>query len=522
MERLAGKVILLWGWRRAAAAFLAGGFAALSQPPFDFFAACLIAFPVLVWLLDGAASEPGEGFIRRALRPFAIGWWFGFGYFLVGLWWTGKALLVEADLFAWALPLAVFGLPALLAIFYGLATAIGRAMWSDGAARIAALAFGFAVAEFLRTFALTGFPWNSVGQAAMPVPVMMQSLSAVSMIGINGLAVFVFAAPALLAAPAGRRLGLSIAALLAALHFGYGFARLATVDATPETLVTVRIVQPSINQAVKWDAQMRDRIFSTYLEMSARPADETPDLIVWPETALPFILSERPDALVAFSELLEDGQSLFAGAVRTEGSGTSTRYYNAVVALNDEGELYDAVDKVWLVPFGEYLPFAGVLSRFGMARLVQSVSDFSTGGQRRAIATASGATAMPFICYEVIFPGIAGHGDLDADMLLNITNDAWFGRSPGPYQHFRQAQLRAVEGGRPLVRAANNGISGVVDAYGRVVDAFALDAVGVLDVDVPRQRAVGMGNPPLVGWGILAVLGLWAAAGALSGLRRSD
>src|SRR5690606_30186224 len=154
-----------------------------------------ISFPILVWLLDGAASQPGERLARRAARPFAIGWWFGFGYFLAGLWWTGAALLVEAELFAWALPLAVLGLPALLALFYGLAVFLARLLWSDGAGRIAALAAGFAVAEWLRGFVLTGFPWNAVGQAAMPVPLMMQSASAVSMLGINALAVFVFAAP---------------------------------------------------------------------------------------------------------------------------------------------------------------------------------------------------------------------------------------------------------------------------------------------------------------------------------------
>ena len=211
MERLAGRVILLWGWRRALAAFLAGAFAALAQPPFDFLAACFVSFPVLVWLIDGAAHQPGEGLARRALRPFLIGWWFGFGYFLAGLWWTGAALLVEAELFAWALPFAVLGLPALLAAFYGLAVLLARLAWSDGAARIAALAAGFAAAEWLRGVVLTGFPWNAIGQAAMPVPLMMQSVGVVSMVGINALAVFVFSAPALFAARRGRASVLAVA-----------------------------------------------------------------------------------------------------------------------------------------------------------------------------------------------------------------------------------------------------------------------------------------------------------------------
>lgn len=527
MERLAGKVILLWGWRRALAAFLAGAAAALGQPPFDFFAACLIAFPVLVWLLDGAASAPGERLLRRIFRPFFTGWWFGFGYFLAGFWWTGNALLVEAELFAWALPLAVFGLPALLAVFHGLAAMIARLLWSDGLGRIAAIAFAFGLAEWLRGFVLTGFPWNAIGQAAMPVPLLMQSVSVVGMTGMNALAVFVFAMPALLASPRGRRAGFALALLLMAAHVGYGAWRLSTADAASDTLVNVRIVQPSIDQAEKWDATVRDRIFATYLDLSARPpaaGAPQPDLIVWPETSVPFILAERPDALVAFGELVGEGQTLLAGAVRVEGAGRpqDMRYYNAVVAINAAGETYDAVDKIRLVPFGEYLPLADLLGRFGMKRLVQSVSDFSPGGPRRAIETAGGVRALPFICYEIIFPGIAGYGDAGADLILNVTNDAWFGDTPGPYQHFRQAQIRAVEAGLPLVRAANNGISGVVDAYGRVIDAFALDAVGVLDVAVPRQSADSVGSPPLTGAFFMMILGLWAASTCLIAALRSD
>ncbi|MCO5147786.1 MAG: apolipoprotein N-acyltransferase [Aquamicrobium sp.] len=523
MERLAGRVILLWGWRRALAALCAGAFAALAQPPVDFFAACFVSFPVLVWLIDGAASQPGERLARRMLRPFAIGWWFGFGYFLAGLWWTGAALLVEAELFAWALPLAVLGLPALLALFYGLAVVLARLLWSDGAGRIAALAAGFAVAEWLRGFVLTGFPWNAIGQAAMPVPLMMQSASAVSMPGINALAVFVFAAPALLVSARGRVPAFAVAALAVALHLGYGAWRLNGADAAPETLLEVRIVQPSISQAEKWDAAVRERIFATLLELSARPprgGAAAPDLIVWPETAIPFVLSDRPEALVALAELVGEGQTLFAGSVRVEGERADARYYNAIVAIGDDGEIVDAADKIWLVPFGEFMPLADLLSRIGVEKLVRSVSAFTAGSHRPLLATPAGPTALPFICYEIIFPGMAGYGDTEADFILNVTNDAWFGNTPGPYQHFRQAQIRAVEAGRPLVRAGNNGISAVVDAYGRIVDAFALDAVGALDVAVPRQRLTAPGRPDLAGIGILAVLVLWAGVGFHAAGRR--
>jgi apolipoprotein N-acyltransferase len=517
MEGLAGRVMLLWGWRRTLVAFLAGALAALSQAPYDFFAVCFISFPILVWLLDGSAPQPGRGRLRRLAAPFAIGWQFGFGYFVAGLWWVGNALLVEADLFAWALPLAVIGLPALLALFYGLATAIARAFWSDGLGRIAALAFGFGVAEWLRSFVLTGFPWNAVGHAAMPVPLAMQSLQVVGMFAVNALAVFVFAMPAVLSSARGRIAGPLIAALIVAAHLGYGWARLSSVTTEGAPALSARLVQPSIPQSDKWDAGIRDGIFATYLELSARPpvdGGDIPPLVVWPETAVPFLFTERPDGLAAIGQLLEDGQLLLAGAVRVEGAlADGGRYYNSLLAVNDAGEIVDAVDKVHLVPFGEYLPFEEAFRRVGIGKLVQSVAAFSAGTHRRPIEVAPGITATAFICYEVIFPGVAGNGDIDSDILLNVTNDAWFGDTPGPYQHFRQAQLRSVEAGRPMLRVGNNGVSGAIDAHGRVIDGYALDAVGALDVALPLVRT----SPPLPGsatyGGMLAHVLLLAGAG---------
>ncbi|MEP9397998.1 apolipoprotein N-acyltransferase [Mesorhizobium sp. KR2-14] len=491
MERLAGRIILLWGWRRALTAFLAGALAVLSQAPFDFFAVCLVSFPVLVWLLDGATSAPA-GPMRRLMPAFATGWWFGFGYFLAGLWWIGGAVLVEADSFAWALPLAVVGIPALLALFYGLACAVARLVWSDGIGRIAALAFGFGLAEWLRTFLFTGFPWNAIGYAAMPIPLLMQSVSVVGMIGMNALAVFVFAMPALLASQRHLRLGVTLAALLMAAHVAFGYVRLnAPVEANGENL-SVRIVQPSIDLSEKWDAEVRDRIFRTMLDLSGAPEQEgaRPQLILWPETSVPFFFTERPDALVALGDLLHDGQTLIAGAMREEGAstGSDARYYNSVVAIDAAGEIVDAVDKLHLVPFGEYIPFADLFASFGLSQFVAGPMNLEPGNERHPIALAGGAKALPFICYEIIFPALVAVDLASTDIIVNVTNDAWFGDTPGPYQHFRQAQIRAVETGLPLIRAANTGISGVVDPRGRIVDALSMNARGVLDAVVPLVR----------------------------------
>lgn len=519
MERLAGKVILLWGWQRALTAFAAGALAVLAQAPFDLFAVCFVSFPILVWLLDSAVGEPSAGFLRRLGPSFATGWWFGFGYFVAGLWWVGNALLVEAENFAWALPLAIVALPAGLALFYGLAAALARLLWSDGIGRIAAVAFGFGVAEWLRAVVLTGFPWNAIGYAAMPVPVLMQSVSVVGLFGMNALAVFVFSMPALLVGRQHLRTGVIVALLLAAAHIGFGYARLAPADDSAGATLAVRIVQPSIDQAEKWDASARDRVFKTYLDLSKRPVEQAgrrPDLVVWPETALPFLLSERPDALAALGDMLEEKQVLLAGAVRAEGNPSSpaARFYNSVIAINSSGEIFDAGDKTHLVPFGEYLPFEGYLSRLGFRKIVAFPESFTAGGSRRPITLPSGSRVLPLICYEIIFPGETGSSASGADLIVNVTNDAWYGDTPGPYQHFRQAQVRAVETGLPLVRAGNNGISAVVDAHGRIVDAFALNAVGALDVVMPLKRTAVVSARVRRANGILVIVLFAAVAGA--------
>lgn len=518
MERLVGKVILLTGWRRLAASFLAGAIAVLSVPPYDFFAACFISFPVLIWLLDGTTADPSASFLRRLLPAFAVGWWFGFGYFVFSLWWVGMAMLVEAESFAWAIPFAVLVLPAIMALFYGFAAALARLFWTDDIGRIVALAAAFGISEWLRSFVFTGFPWNPVGYAAMPVPLLMQSVAVIGTPGMNTLAVLVFAMPALLAGRRHLGLGAALVALLVAAHLGFGFYRLAAAQDSEARTLAVRIVQPSIDQVQKLDGSARDDTFRTLLSLSSAPPQDgagAPQLILWPETSVPFLFTERPDALVALSELLGDGQMLVAGAVRAEqGSGADRepRYYNSVMAINDRGEIVDAVDKMHLVPGGEYLPLEGLFEQLGIDQIVPMPMSFSAGTERHAITLPGGLGAAPFVCYEIIFPELVAEGMTGADLIINLTNDGWFGDTPGPHQHFRQAQIRAVENGRTLIRAANTGISGVIDAKGRVLDALAINERGVLDISVTldRPRPLPWGSPTINGLIITAILAAFA------------
>jgi apolipoprotein N-acyltransferase len=493
MTGLAGKIILLHGWKRAALAFFAGAFAVLALPPFDFFAAAFISFTLLVLLIEGAVAPPNAGPLRRIMPAVKLGWQFGFGYFLAGLWWLGNALLVEADEFAWAIPLAVLVLPAGLALFYALAVGLARIIWTEGIGAIAALGFGFGVAEWLRGFLFTGFPWNPVGHLAMPAPLLMQSASIIGVEGMNALAVVFFAMPAVLFLGRHHKRGILLFLILASAHVGFGYYRLQNAAPGKKDGMLVRLVQPSISQSEKWDNAARDKIFSKLLELSAaKPVDgkKRPDLIIWPETSIPFLLTERPDAYSAIAAGLEDGQTLLAGAVRQEGdrkSGEEVRYYNSLLVINDKGELVSASDKQHLVPFGEYLPLDGIFRSLGLNEVVNTPGGFSAGGARSNISLANGTRLNPLICYEVIFPDEIGTQDGRADAMVNVTNDAWYGNTPGPWQHLRFAQIRAVEQGLPLLRAANNGVSVTIDSYGQIAEGLNLNEIATIDTYLPAK-----------------------------------
>lgn len=499
MERLAAYIILSSGLKRFLIALLAGALTSLSQPPFGIFVVNFLTFPILLWLIDGATGNPERGIVGRRVPSFWVGWSFGLGYFVAGLWWTGAALMVEADEFAWALPLAILGLPALLAIYYGLATFLARLIWTDGLTRLFALAAAFGLAEWLRATLLTGFPWNSIGYAMMPFPIMMQSVSLTGSYLMNTLAVLVFAAPALIFTGRGGRAAAGLAVLLLAAHVGYGAYRLRETPPAPENARIVRIVQPVIDQAAKIDNSDRSRIFEEHLKLTVeKPKDggRRPDYVVWPETSIPFIVTQNPDALVRIADALEDGQILIAGAVRTEndGAGTPTRYYNSAYMIDSQGQIIGGYDKVHLVPFGEYLPFEDFLTRLGV-NAVAFPGGYSAGPRYQQLTAPDGTKLLPLICYEVIFPSESEEAAKSADAIVNLTNDGWFGYTPGPWQHFHQARIHAVETGLPVIRNSNSGVSAIIDAYGRVTTGLNFGVVGFVDGIVPSR--VDMPNRPI-------------------------
>ena len=492
IEKISGSIMLSWGIKRFLIALLAGAFANLALPPFDFFGALFISFPVLVWLIDGASDRPDKGYVARRMPAFFTGWSFGFGYFTGGLWWLANAVIASGDEALWALPLAIFALPALLAIFYGFAAAFSRILWSNGIGRIFALAACFGAFEYLRATLFTGFPWNTIGYAGMPIPIAMQSAEVIGIFGVSIITVFIASVPALFATKHGLKAGLICASIMLCAHIGYGAVSLSLTE-DQKTSHTVRLVQPSIDQAEKWDDKKRDEIFDTYLRLSSevpKEGNERPSVIIWPETAAPFILTKTPVALSKIADTLKIGQVLITGAVRLEenSGGQDNKYFNTIYVINDEGQIINSSDKVHLVPFGEYLPFEDLARRIGLAPLAETFGGFTAADQRKILDVPNGLRLLPLICYEVIFPQYVDHAAYNVDAIINVTNDAWYGKTPGPYQHLRQAQLRSVESGLPLIRAGNNGLSVMTDNRGRIISGMDLNYIGISDTVLTTRR----------------------------------
>lgn len=506
------QVRTLTGWRRAATAFGAGLLSVAAMAPFFAWPVLFLTLPILVWLIDGAATraatnQPSPPNRRKlAIEAGVIGWWFGAGYFLAGLFWIGEAFLVDAERFAWLMPFAVALMPAGLALFYGSATAAATLAWRPGLCRVLALALSLSAAEWLRGHVLTGFPWNVLGYAlTWPLP-LMQSAGVLGIYGLTLLAVLVFAVPLVAltdAAETNRHRAATASALLALLPlpigWGYGLVQLGTPPPPVVEGVRLRLVQPSVPQREKWRPDRQSEIFYDHIALSQRAPDGTVDHmtgithVIWPEAAMPFLPLNTPVALQAIGDMLADGTHLLAGALRADGpiapDMPRPRAFNSLIAFGPDGQPVAIYDKIHLVPFGEYLPLRPLLETIGLDKLVAWRGGFSVGTAPRQLFAVPGLPPTgALICYEAIFPGAVIQSVTRPAALINVTNDGWFGETTGPHQHFHQARVRAVEEGLPLIRVANNGISGVIDANGRVLARLELNERGVIDTELPGAR----------------------------------
>ena len=393
-------------------------------------------------------------------------------------------------------------MPALLGVFTALGLAAARLIWVRGAERVLALAVALTVAEWLRGHLFTGFPWNTFGYALTEPLALAQTVSLVGIWGLTFLTIAIFASPAVLAddpkdTPRPYRAPIVALVILAAMA-GFGLARLRTHPTSYVSGVKLRIMQADLQQDEKFSYADKDKIVARYLALSDRATGPRSNglrdvtHLIWPESSFPFFLTREPEELAKIVAMLKPHTELITGAVRVApqvAGSNEVHAYNSIYVIDPDGSIRGIYDKVHLVPFGEYLPFEPLLKSIGLRKLTRDVGGFLTGGRRRAMEVPGAPKMLPLICYEAIFPGAAVPHSERPGWLVNVTNDGWFGISSGPYQHFQQARTLAIAEGLPLARAANTGISAVIDPVGRIVNSLPLGAEGVLDARLPRAAA---------------------------------
>lgn len=499
MTWLAETAMLSHGWRRFVLMLLAGALAGLSVPPLFILPALFVTFPLWVWCLDGIGRQRGW---RRWFGPaFLTGFAFGWGYFTVAFHWLGAAFFIEGGAVLALMPLAILALSALIALFWGIGSAAAHLLWSHGWWRIVTLATFITLAEWLRGHILTGFPFDLLGYALTPNDEMMQLASVIGVYGLTFLAAILATLPALIWPADNRSLSrrllpfFILVGLLAA-QLGYGHNRLTNTHTSPRPDVAMRLVQPLVYEHADWGnadpVALIDRLLMLS-DMRMDPADQgLADIthLVWPESSLPFFLSSYPEALARIARLLPEGTLLLTGAPRLAfepGATTPSPPFNAILAINDQGEIIASYDKAHLVPFGEFLPFSGFFAQLGIKQFVPGAEGWQHGDARRRLMSLPDTPALlALICYEILFSGDLGD-TAKAQFLFNITNDAWFDGSIGPAQHAHHARLRAVEEGMSLIRAANSGLTFATDPLGRLTAALAPQIMGALDV-APHER----------------------------------
>jgi len=502
-------------WTRRLILMIFGAIAALAFPPVNALPLFAVGVIALIW-----AAETAE----RRRSAIATGWWWGFGHCLTGFFWIANSFLIDPVRFGWMVPPVIAGLAAYMAVFPALAV---TAAWRRNApplARVLLLAAAWPVAEWLRGHLFTGFPWNLAAYVWSLDAPMMQSVALWGSWGLSFLTILLAGLLSLIGRGNRRtdlRAGAAFLVLLAALY-GSGAWRLASDGSVQTgTGITLRLVQGNIDQWEKLTGAHRDRDIAQHLRLSTMmPGLEKVRAVIWPETAATLFLDRSDDWRAYVAAAAPPGGLLVTGTLRGDPpQGEPERYWNSLAVIDPQARIVATADKFHLVPLGEYLPLRDILGPF-IGKLTAGAGDFSAGPGPVTVRAAGLPPFSPLICYEVIFPGAVTDRKDRPDWLLNVTNDGWFGQSPGPFQHFASARFRAIEEGLPLARAANTGISAMVDPFGRVIAALPVGTEGALDVLLPAPLA-----PTLfahTGLLLPAALVLLALAGGVGSIMRGN
>ena len=445
-------------------AFFFGICATLTLPPFYLFPLVIPAYGGLFWLL-------GKVLTRRA--ALAIGFFWGWGFYITGLYWFVIALMTDPDKFAWLIPLALFALTAVIALYTALFALLYAHVRRSGIAGAFVFAAFWTVVEFARGNLFGGFPWNLGGYVFAGSDASIQLSSLVGVYGLTFVTVFIGALSV-----ADRRTAVLFWLLVCA-GVVWGAGRVETAPRDFVEGVKLRLVQAGIQQPHKWDPTRQMEGLQAHVELAASEGIEGITHIIWPETAVPYILRDHSTLAIRLGQTLLPNQHLITGALR-EAEDSVT---NSITVINAEGNIVGNYDKHRLVPFGEFLPLRPLIPAW--LETPVGMTDMAAGDGAKTLDWPGLPSVSPLICYEVIFPADAVRRSTRPGWLLSVTNDAWFGNSTAPYQHLAAARMRAVEQGLPMVRAANTGISAVYDAYGREVARIPLNEKGFVDAGLP-------------------------------------
>ena len=476
-------------WARLPCALAAGLTMALGMAPYDLWYLACAGLVAAFFLFQTAP---------HGLGTIGVGWAIGLGYFGLALGWIIEPFMVDSAATGWMAPFALFGMAAGLALFWALP------FWGAAHAgprhALPTLVVAWTAAELARGYVLTGFPWALLGYIWAPVA----PIQWVAVFGPYGLT-FVTLATAALAAMAlahgKRRLWLGAGTLTLMLFLG-GWALTPPMQDLSGRPV-VRLIQPNAAQHEKWQRDMIPVFFNRQVAFTAEPARpglSRPELIIWPETALPMLLSNAGEALTTIATAGQ-GARIVLGIQREQAG----QFYNSLITVDEGGQVGQVYDKHHLVPFGEYMPAAAIFRRWNIAGLAaRAQGGYSAGPGPRMLDLGPLGLALPLICYEAVFPQDVYRAPMRPDMLLQITNDAWFGQWSGPYQHLAQARIRAIEQGLPLLRAANTGVSAIIDGAGRTLAALPLGTAGHVDMPLPeplrRTTYSRTGDIPVLAW----------------------
>ncbi len=457
--------------------FIAGAGTATAFAPTYWWPLLFLTLPIFYFLLDASAGR------RHGLGR---GFMFGYGFFMTGTWWIANALAVDSEQFGWLIPISIGGLSAVMALWFAL---FGWLVWWRRSGHAFADLLHFivlwVVVEYVRTLGIFGFPWNLLGYTAQFSDRLEQLAALTGPYSLSLLILSVALLPVAWIKPniTERQRILYSAVTLIALILTYGYGMLRTPEIAESTDTRIRVVQGNIPQSMKWTPQGRNESIRIHTELSNMQTNTpTPNILVWEETALPFTLypdSPWPSRVAA---ALPASTTLITGAVRADDTQGSLRVWNSAVVIAPNGQWTHSYDKHQLVPFGEFVPLRSALP---LEKITPGSVDFSRGEGARTVHADGVPPFSPLVCYEIIFPWIALDKTDRPEWILNVTNDAWYGDTAGPYQHFAMTRMRAIEQGLPVVRAANTGISAVIDPYGRAVRSLALGERGIIDQALP-------------------------------------